>query len=114
MDLSIVRTGFLAICAIVVALFSGQSFSQIPKEKRSFVIIRGVVGAFGYGGMVFGISNLPLMIFNILVNTAPLFTSIFGFYLNGEVITKLEMTCMAGAFAGVVVLSLNNDAQSEN
>lgn len=71
--------------------------------------MRAVLGAIGYGTMVYSVSNLPLMISTILINTNPFWCALLGVFMLGENVSVFHCICMIGCFTGVVILTLTKD-----
>lgn len=110
MDLSIIRTGCLAITAFTFAKYKGLNVWDLKAEVYRFVVVRAVMGAIAYGGMVYSVSNLPLMISTILINTNPFWCALLGIYMLNEQVTLYHSVCMFGCFLGVVILTLAKSA----
>jgi drug/metabolite transporter (DMT)-like permease len=71
------------------------------------VILRAACGAVGYGAMVYAVSNLPLMVSTIIMNTNPFWCALLGVFILGEKVSKFHILCMFGGFLGVVIVSMN-------
>jgi drug/metabolite transporter (DMT)-like permease len=64
--------------------------------------------------MFIAATMLPISFLMILIQTSPLWTSILGYFVNGERILKLEYVAMAISFFGVSAIALskrNSDNQ---
>lgn len=70
------------------------------------MLARSIFGTIGYGSLAYAVSNVPVVIWTLIINTAPFWTSIFGFLILGETVSCFEAACMVGAFSGVFILSM--------
>ena len=107
-DLCFIRTfiNFLIACGTVT--YSGQHLIHgVPKEMRHVLFIRCMIGVVGFTCLVYGLKLVPIFISSIILQTMPFWTSIMGYFLNKEVVTKSEVICMVGCFAGVLVIAFS-------
>ena len=108
MDLSIVRTSAVCLLSFVIAKCQKRKLlGSIEDGLYKYVVIRAACGAIGYGGMVYAVSNLPLMVSTIIMNTNPFWCALLGVFILGEKVSKCHVLCMVGGFLGVVIVSMN-------
>jgi len=112
MDLCVIRTGSLGMLGFCFAHFYKQSLLyDVSWSEKKILSIRAVAGAIGYASLTYAVGNLPLLVWTLLVNTAPFWTAILGFYILKERISTFEFICLFGCFSGVVILAF---ASSQN
>jgi len=87
-DLCVIRTGTLCLCAYLVSRYNGcRPISDIRSEQWGLVVTRALFGAAAYGSMVLAVGNVSILVFTILLNTAPFWTALLGYYAIGEVLS---------------------------
>ena len=64
------------------------------------------MGCVGYTCLVISLKLIPMFIFIIIFNTVPFWSSILGYYVCGDKISRFEVCLMVGCFSGVVALAL--------
>lgn len=60
------------------------------------------------------VKNLPLVLVAIVMNTMPLFTALFGYFILREVLMPLEKLCLVLSFAGVAIIVTGNGCSSKS
>lgn len=78
---------------------------DLPKESRKILLLRCCFGTVGFTTLVYGVKILPLFIGQIIYNTSPFWTSILGYYVLNDTVSKIEIICMIGCFLGVISLA---------
>jgi drug/metabolite transporter (DMT)-like permease len=115
MDLCIVRTGSLAVISCGYTYYYNKSmFRDIEPGQVKYLLARSLIGGCGYACMVFSVGNGPIVIWTLFVNTAPFWTSVLGFFILRETVSRFEILCIVGAFSGVFVLSFAKQSQVED
>jgi drug/metabolite transporter (DMT)-like permease len=82
-------------------------YDSIPGNMVLPILIRCTSGLFAFYCMSTAIKHLPIVLVALFQNTIPLFTSLFGFLILKEKITKSEILCLFLAFFGVYILITN-------
>ena len=83
----------------------------MPWEMFPMVVCRSILGVTGFVCTTWALTLIPLSLQTILLNLAPLWVSILGYFINGEKVTTIEFICMGVSFLGVLGMCL---AQSES
>jgi drug/metabolite transporter (DMT)-like permease len=109
-DLCFIRTTINFVIALFVVIGTKQDVIDIPKEHRSLLALRCIVGLIGFTCNVYTVSLIPLFLTSIIFNTSPFWTSIMQYCTAGVSISYSEMIGMLGCFGGVIVLSLAKNA----
>ena len=78
---------------------------DVEPAKRWVLIARAVTGAIGYCSLTYSVGNLPLFIWTLIINTAPFWTAILGYYILGEKVSRFDIGCLIVCFTGVLTLS---------
>lgn len=68
-------------------------------------MVRSFLGLITYTTLLMGVMLLPIFLANIVLNTAPFWTSLLAYVVLGEEVKKVEIICMIGCFVGVIVLA---------
>jgi drug/metabolite transporter (DMT)-like permease len=74
-------------------------------EQRTPLVIRSFLGLITYTSLLVGVMLLPIFIANIILNTAPFWTSLLAYCFLGEPVKNMEVICMVGCFVGVVTIA---------
>jgi drug/metabolite transporter (DMT)-like permease len=74
------------------------------------LLIRCMSGLLAFFCTGTAIKNLPIVLVSLFQNTLPLFTSLLGFLILREQISKSEIICLFLAFFGVFVLLYDTDS----
>ena len=112
LDVIVARTFACLTGSIVVAKFSGHTFF-IKQELRRDLFMRSLQGTIGHLSFTFGIMYVPLVVVNILYNTAPFWTCILAWCLVGERLTVLQMTALVISFLGICLIARSSSLNSE-
>ena len=91
---------------ILVANFYFKKYIWDDLTARDFRQLswRCLFGFFALTFQIVAVKNLPLVLIALVMNTMPLFTALFGFFLLGETLKILEKICLVISFAGVAVM----------
>ena len=73
---------------------------------RPALILRSLVGSFGYILDVLAVKYISLGIFTSILNSYVFITVILSYVFIGDRILPLEGLAMVGAFSGIVILSV--------
>ena len=96
------------LSGILPAIYSKIHFIHgVPKNVRFALFRRSLSGVCSFGCLVCSISILPLFITNIVFNTMPFWTSILLYFWLKESVTKYDLMCMLGCFAGVIIIAFS-------
>ena len=107
MDLIFVRVVINFISSIgTVRYHKKHIINDVPSKFWKLLLVRCLIGTVGYASFIYCLKFIPLFICTIIMNTAPFVTSVMGYFVNGEKITKVEIIFMLGAFGGIILLSL--------
>lgn len=74
-------------------------------DQRTPLVIRSFLGLITYTSLLVGVMLLPIFIANIVLNTAPFWTSLLAWCFLGEPVMNMEIICMVGCFVGVVIIA---------
>lgn len=89
-------------------------YDSIPRNMIIPIIIRCTSGLIAFYCMSTAIKHLPIVLVALFQNTIPLFTSLFGFIILKEKMTKSEILCLFLAFFGVYVLITNQQNEKQS
>lgn len=120
-DLGVIEMLFLrgVVVLILLAFLIGKDAKQIlwtsiPRNMIAPLLTRCLSGLLAFFCLSTAIKNLPIVLVALFQNTMPLFTSLFGFLILGEKITKSEILCLILAFYGVYTLLYSGTQASED
>ena len=108
----VARTFACLTGSIIVTKFGGHSF-YIKPELRWDLFMRSLQGTIGHLSFTYGIKYVPLVIVNILYNTAPFWTCLLAWCMIGEKLTGLQVTALIVSFIGICLVSLSSEKSSE-
>jgi len=89
----------------------------IGNLKRDLILplcIRVFAGVVSFFFINTAIQNLPIFIVSLVINLAPIFTSILAFIFLKERISKTEVFALIFAFVGVYILISSSPQKEEN
>eukprot|EP00347_Sterkiella_histriomuscorum_P022785 403337172 len=89
--------------------FKYYVWGSLTKDNGKQLMIRVVIGFFALTTQVIAVRNLPLVLVSIMMNTMPLFTAVFGFFILGETLRILEKICLVLSFVGVTIMITGKD-----
>lgn len=84
-------------------------YDSIPRAMIFPLIVRVTCGCLAFMCINQAIKHSPIVLVALFVNTMPLFTSLLGFIILRERITKMEVFCLLLAFYGIYSLLFNSD-----
>ncbi|CDW76863.1 drug metabolite transporter superfamily [Stylonychia lemnae] len=100
---------WVGILLMIVQYFAlrikGVDIFYIPKECRTAIIIRTVLGYVSNGCMYAGLKTLSLSKVTLLFWTQPVFVGILGWYILGERFTKFDVLGILLVFNGVILIA---------
>ena len=82
---------------------------DVKKGYRLLLFFRWLVELIGKYAYFIGLKYIPVSKASIIINTNPLVVVPIAYFLLKEVLTKLQIIALIGAFLGVVVLSYNKN-----
>mgnify|MGYP006282239723 CR=1 FL=1 len=112
-DYSPVTLIFLRLAISIVVLFlwlriTGK-LKRIKKEHYRLFIISALFNPFLYfTGENYGVMYTSPTVSAVIIATIPLFVPIFGFFILGERLSKLNIAGLLISFVGILVMLLNN------
>lgn len=87
-DLSFVRVSLnFGIAIFVLCYFGKRPIEDMPKDMWCTLIVRSILGTVAFTFMVYACKYLHVFIVQIIYNTAPFWTSILAYCVNGETVT---------------------------
>ena len=114
-DLGVMEMLFLrgVIVLVLLVFLIGKDaklilYTSIPRNMYAPLLIRCMSGLLAFFCLSSAIKHLPIVLVALFQNTMPLFTSLFGFLILGERISKSEIFCLILAFYGVYSLLYSN------
>ena len=69
--------------------------------------MRSILGLIAFNTFVYACKMLPIFVISIIFNTGPFWTSILGYMVLKENVTKSEVIGICGCFAGILILALS-------
>ena len=60
---------------------------------------------------MYGVPLVPLVVLNTVMNTAPFWASIIGWFFLNESISSFEIVAMVLSFGGVVLITMANNVK---
>ena len=94
----------MVIFNIIYAYFIGLDILSVPSDLQVIMWIRTIIGTMGITFNFVANKILPISIANTLFFLYPLITSLGGYVLLGEKMSKLEMAGMFVSFVGVILV----------
>ena len=95
---------FIAVVAIfLIFTYRGNIFSVLYKSGIPG-LIGGIVLSIGFASYVFAMYETTVANTNFIIQTQALFLAIFGYVFLKEKISKLTLTCIVLALAGIILM----------
>jgi drug/metabolite transporter (DMT)-like permease len=116
LEMSCFRSMFNCITIYLLMKFKYEKsvILEVPKELYKPMVIRSLAGTTAFISMTYGVSYLPITIFETLFYTMPFFISIMSYYILKEQFSKVEHGAMVLCFIGVVILlQTKHDEENE-
>ena len=63
-----------------------------------------IFGLITFITMLMALKVLPMSFCGLMINTAPFWSALIGYFLLQDELSKVEIACMVGSFVGVAVL----------
>ena len=101
LDMCLIRTIVATIFSGTLAKLIGASFYVQP-DMRKPLFIRAAIGTIGFTCITFGVAMLPLLVQNTILNTAPFWASLIGFFALGERLLCFEIVAMFCSFSIII------------
>lgn len=86
-------------------------WTSIPPNMTFPLLSRCATGLLAFFCMTTAIKHLPIVLVALIQNTIPIFTSLFGFLILGEKISRSEILCLILAFIGVYMLITSKNSE---
>ena len=99
------RSVFFSITVLTFLLFN-YKLKFFRSIQRSGIpgLIGGIILSIGYAGYVFAMYNTTVANTNFIIQTQTIFLAIFGYLFLKEKISKLTLSSIVLAFAGVILM----------
>jgi len=88
---------------VIVALSFTGKVELVLNDKRG-LFWRGVIGGLATGLGFIGVTKIGLIKASLIINTYPIFGTIFGIFILKEKVSKSVMIAMAVAFTGLIMV----------
>ena len=85
--------------------------SKIKRERVPFLVFKVIQGLLSHVIVFNAIRYLAMVEVALVINTMPLFTAVFGYYLLDERLMKLEVVSLLVSFVGIAVLVTGKNHQ---
>jgi drug/metabolite transporter (DMT)-like permease len=85
---------------------------NVTRDMLLPLSIRVATGVISFYFIYTAIKYLPIFIVSLVINLAPIFTSIMGFIFLKERITRIEVFALLLAFSGVYILVSSSTSSS--
>ena len=109
------RSFFNVLASAAIVKYEKKNFfADIPKELRSTLLTRSLIGTFSFIIFSMAVKYLPLGIFFIIFNSSPFLTAVLSYFWTGDRILPLEGVAMLGAFSGIICLGLARPSEEED
>jgi drug/metabolite transporter (DMT)-like permease len=95
------------VSKILLCQYNQKLVSSIPLPDRKFLLLWSSFGVIGWTTLQYSLEVLPLFIVQILNNTTPFWATIIAFIFLGDTVTKVEIVCLIGCFAGVTAIAVS-------
>ena len=107
-DLCLFRMTFNFAFAIAAVAKAGKHIiHDVPKQHRFALFVRTLFGLCAIICLIYAVKLLPMFIVSIVSNTMPFWASLLGYLILSESVAKVDIICMIGCFAGVVLIAFN-------
>jgi len=99
------RSVFFSITVLTFLLFN-YKLKFFRSIQRSGIpgLIGGIILSIGYAGYVFAMYNTTVANTNFIIQTQTIFLAIFGYLFLKEKISKLTLSSIVLAFAGIILM----------
>lgn len=74
----------------------------------------GFIGAIGYATQTFCMLSVPVVIWTLIINCAPIYAAIAAYFLMGEKVNRFYFMSAIGTFAGILIVTLNQKEKNDN
>ena len=78
---------------------------DVPKNYRSVMIFRAIVGFIGVTGMFASVKYMPVSTASCIFFSMPIWATIICYLFLKEKLTKLDLLALIFAFLGVVIIN---------
>ena len=105
------RAAFQIAFQILIANVNFKKYIWDDLTAKDFKQLswRCLFGFFALTCQIIAIKYLPLVLVALVMNTMPLFTAVFGYFLLGEGLKPIEKICLVISFGGVAVMITGNN-----
>ena len=111
LDFGLARNVFNFTTSMILSRFLNISpVKDFPSEKKWYLLARAFVGQTCFFGFNYVSLLIPLSLQNIILQTSPFWTSILGYFINNDTVSKMEIGAMILCFFGVVMIAVNKQA----
>ena len=99
------RSVFFSITVLTFLLFNYKlKFFRSIQKSGIPGLIGGIILSIGYAGYVFAMYNTTVANTNFIIQTQTIFLAIFGYLFLKEKISKLTLSSIVLAFAGIILM----------
>lgn len=95
-------------CATIFVLmrlkYEKRVFDEVPRRFYKSLVIRSLSGTSAFICMTYGVSFLPITIFQTLFYTMPFFIAILSYFILKDKFVRVELGAMVFCFVGVIIL----------
>ncbi|CDW73109.1 membrane protein [Stylonychia lemnae] len=92
--------------------FKYYVYDSLTKHDFHQLQIRVGIGFFALTCQIIALRALPLVLVSLVMNTMPLFTAVFGYFMLSERLKILEKVCLVLSFVGVAIMITGKDSSS--
>jgi drug/metabolite transporter (DMT)-like permease len=96
----------------VMIYYKQHPWRDIPKGKYKYVCILTVFALSNFFTFMYTTRLLPLLILSLVGNLAPFWTSVLGYFVNGDRVLYVEFGAMVFCFLCIVGMALTKSAEN--
>lgn len=84
---------------------------KIKRERIPFLVFKVIQGLLSHVIVFNGVRYLAMVEVALIVNTMPLFTAVFGYFLLSEYLHRIEVVALIISFVGIAILVTGKHTQ---
>lgn len=108
------RCLFPLLLTVPFAIVTGVSLFDIPKEVSFDVCIRNILWAVCVCLNFIAMKIMPLTKYTVILSTAPIMTSVLGYFTINEKLSVFDFISCISSFVGVILIVTNPDKDRSN
>ncbi|CAI2373209.1 unnamed protein product [Moneuplotes crassus] len=114
-DILLIRCCLTTIVYYFVAKVLKVNLFEINPGMATILMLRVFLGIIAIGSLVASMRYLPASIAMMIYNINPILVMILAYFMLSEQLNLIKIVCCFGAFAGIVIIGLgrNENSQSE-